>query len=84
MVDCQLTLRAGKATGVVPATTANSGQGKHRVGRDSMGSLRSTGAGHDFHNPGPANHHLRPERGLKYYRGECVPRGPSGETDCMG
>ena len=34
-----------------------------------MGSLRSTGAGHDFHNPGPANHHLRPERGIKYYRG---------------
>ena len=21
---------------------------------------------------------------VKYYRGECVPRGPSGETDCMG
>ena len=84
MVDRQLTLRAGKATGVVPATSANSGQGKHRAGRDSMGYLRSTGAGQDFYNPGPANHHLRPERGIKYYRGEYVPRGSSGETDCMG
>jgi hypothetical protein len=37
-----------RATGVVPATTANSGQGKHRAGRDSLGQLRSAGAGHDF------------------------------------
>jgi hypothetical protein len=48
VVDSQLTLRTGKATGVVPATTANSGQGKHRAGRDSLGHLRSVGAGHDF------------------------------------
>jgi len=61
VVDCQLTLRTVKVTGVVPAATANSGQGEHRVGSDSMGYLRSTGAGHDLYNPGPANHHPRPE-----------------------
>ena len=67
MVDSQLTLRVGKVAGVVPATTANSGQGKHRVGSDSLGYLRSTGAGYDLHNSSPANHHLGLERGIKHH-----------------
>ena len=41
-MDSQFTVRACKAAGVVPATTSNSGQGKHRLGGDSLGYLRST------------------------------------------
>ena len=84
VVDSQLTLRAWKVAGVVPVTTANSGQGEHRVGSDSLGYLRPTGAGYDLHHPSSANHHLGLERGIKHHRSESVPRGPSRETDCMG
>jgi hypothetical protein len=82
--DIQLALRVCESVGVGPADTSNDGQGEQRVGSDSLGYLRTTGTGHDFHNSSPAKHHLGLERGVRHHRSKIVPRRTSGETDCLG